>query len=232
MYKKTESNGNRNYNINGKEYVSVTTILKVISKPSLYFWYAKHGTAKMWKVLDEIPKEDRERILAKHPDLIKNPQDIMSEASDIGKEVHNAIDDYVKGKEVGKLNEITEKCFHAFIEWSDKVGLVTKASELQIYSDKYKYAGTLDFVGEIDGKLCLADWKSSSGIYKEYSLQLSAYRRAYLEMNKNVKLSTDMYLVRLGKYDGKFEIKVFKDSKDLFDAFLSAKKLWDWQNGK
>ncbi|MEZ4156790.1 MAG: hypothetical protein R3B52_02365 [Candidatus Paceibacterota bacterium] len=47
--------------------------------------------------------------------------------------------------------------------------------ELLVKNDEHRYAGTLDALVEMDGKFGVLDIKTSSGIYRDYNLQTSAY---------------------------------------------------------
>jgi hypothetical protein len=55
------------------------------------------------------------------------------------------------------------------------------AQELIVASVEYRYAGRFDLIAEISGKRWLLDFKSSGGLYTEYSEQLRLYELAYLE---------------------------------------------------
>jgi hypothetical protein len=55
------------------------------------------------------------------------------------------------------------------------------ATEQHIFSDEYQYAGTIDLVVEIDGKIWLLDIKTSNSLHTSYDLQLAAYAQAWNE---------------------------------------------------
>jgi len=50
------------------------------------------------------------------------------------------------------------------------------ATELRVWSVGYQYAGTLDMLADVRGKLCIIDWKSSPSKTTKY--QLAAYAMA------------------------------------------------------
>jgi len=52
------------------------------------------------------------------------------------------------------------------------------AIEKRIWTPKYRYAGTIDILGEVDGLFGILDIKTSSGIWRDYNLQTSAYMGA------------------------------------------------------
>jgi len=73
-------------------------------------------------------------------------------------------------------------------------------SEQVVWSDKFKYAGQLDLVGFVDGKLSVIDIKTSKAVYKDsgYDMQLSAYAQALAERTGNPKyLQADRIILLL-----------------------------------
>jgi hypothetical protein len=54
-------------------------------------------------------------------------------------------------------------------------------SEIHLFSDQYKYAGTCDLVVEIDRVRWLLDIKTSNSIHTSMDLQLAAYAQAWNE---------------------------------------------------
>lgn len=197
----------RYYNINGKDYVSVTTVLSVISKPGLLSW------------LKKLDKKESDKI--------------TEEATDIGKQTHKALEYVVKGKPVPKelLNDITKRAIEDFTLWCRTNGFKADAGELTVYSDCYGYAGTLDCKGKIGDEIIIIDFKTSKRIYKEAYLQISAYADAYCEMTG--KFPTQLYIMRFSKTKkGKFEVIKLTEEERIkcFDLFVKALDLWHFFN--
>lgn len=197
----------RYYNINGKEYPSVTTILSVIAKPGLMAWRTK------------LDKKESDKI--------------TEEATDIGKQVHKALEYVVKGKAVPRdlWNDITKRAIEDFILWCRKNGFKADAGELTVYSDCYGYAGTLDCVGKIKDEIIIIDFKTSKKIYKEAYLQICAYADAYCELTG--KFPTQLYIMRFSKTKkGKFEVIKLAEEERIkcFDLFENALNLWHYFN--
>ena len=161
---------------------------------------------------------------------------IAKRAKSVGSLAHEWIKAYLKGerKEM-PVNEQARNACQAAKAWLDEHFLMCKA-EMQVYSRKYKYAGTLDTVGYVDTWLSLVEWKTSAAIYPEYALQAAAYKHAVIEMgvlgedvSSLLPSIQDRWIVRLGKEDGAFEaVKLPRgqQGKD-FKAFLGAKALWE-----
>lgn len=173
-----EGKGKTRYQLNGKGLTGVTTILNSIAKPNLLDWAASEA----YKESLVLTKEDIKRILEEKDYAHKRKSD---SAKDIGKEAHDWVERFVKAKMEGGNLELEPETAHIcrrFKDWAEINNVKFLASELSVFSRKYFYAGTFDFVCEIDGKTYLGDFKTSSGIYgREYFAQCAAYRLAISE---------------------------------------------------
>jgi len=117
---------------------------------------------------------------------------VSQTALDVGSEVHNAIEVYMKREIARKsdgeghfdltdpvyatLSEQAMRSFNAFNAWYKEHNLKPIAVEQTVYGDCW--AGTLDYIGYFDDKLYVIDWKSSKGFYPEMRYQVAAYRDA------------------------------------------------------
>lgn len=107
------------------------------------------------------------------------------EKANVGKLAHLMIMNYLKGDKTDtseysqKEIEQAENSFLSFLEWEKGhklgYGLEIMRIEEPIISEKYHYGGTPDFYGYINGDLELIDFKTGSGIYDEYIIQVSSY---------------------------------------------------------
>lgn len=174
-----EGKGKSRYQLNGKGMTGVTTILNSIAKPNLIDWAASEA----YKDSLELSKEDIKRIIDEKDYAHKRKND---SAKDIGKDAHDWVERYIKASIKGdKLPELDQETAHIcrrFRAWAEHENVKFIASELSVLSRKYFYAGTFDFVCEINGRRYLGDFKTSSGIYgREYFAQCAAYRIAIEE---------------------------------------------------
>jgi len=170
---------------NGEVVPSVTQILNaVIAKPGLQKWANQLGLNN--KSLDSENKS----------------------TLDIGKLLHAYIQADLEGAvvdEVGYTPEqigLAKKSFAQYLRWKDGKQIKAIKTEYVMVSEKYKYGGTLDALLEIDGKLTLLDWKTSTHISLDYKLQIAAY--LYLLQEQNITPSR-VGVLRLPKSDGGFE---------------------------
>lgn len=96
-------------------------------------------------------------------------------------------------------------------------------------ASKLGYAGMLDRIGTIDGKLTILDIKTSNIIPKTTALQLAAYSHAWEEMHKSkVRLRLCVHLKPCNYF-----IKEYRNPTDFltFMNFLTVYK-WSNNNGK
>lgn len=167
-------------------------------------------------------------------------------AGDRGSKVHNAINDLINGASIkfgdAYWNETKQahepltmeewKCLIAFREfWLDYKPEII-ATERVCYSLKGGFAGTIDAILKIDGKITVVDWKTSSAIYPTYLMQVAAYMMAEEETGEHKPTATA--IVRLGTRHKKgYEIQSFnrKDSKLHFKNFQYVKQIWAIENG-
>jgi len=134
---------------------------------------------------------------------------------DHGNIIHKAMEDYIDG--------IDNECTHPhavfgrkYINLLKKEGYSSFDSEVMVYHDKHKLAGTIDLVAESDTGCVLIDWKTNKEIktkaykgrsglppltdiddcnYSKYVLQLSIYAFLY-EYNTGKKVK-ELRLVHL-----------------------------------
>ena len=155
---------------------------------------------------------------------------IIAEALEIGNYTHEWIEEYIyTGRcifnEEGPGNN---NSIEAFLEWEEKYEPEWLSSERKVYCDKYKYAGTVDAVAKINGRVCVIDFKTSKKIYKPYHLQVTAYAQAIKRIDGLRQWPLGIIL-RLDKETGKYEQKVF-EPKDHFNVFKKCLELRQWSS--
>jgi hypothetical protein len=122
-------------------------------------------------------------------DVGHNADIIARKAANEGTQVHDAIEKYVAGEKITWLNSEgysnysldVWKLILKFHEFWSVYKPTLLASEIHLFSDIYKYAGTCDLVVEIDGVRWLLDIKTSKSIHTSMDLQLAAYAQAWNE---------------------------------------------------
>lgn len=244
--KRNDTPRGRFYEIDGKKYPSVTTILSVIGKPALVNWAANverelvmEVSADLYQDAAGTPPMNRlawlttlQARLGKQKAHVK----ALAKAAEIGSQIHALVEWTLKCElcyEVGPSPKVCDKAQWGFMAWEDwrkKVNLKPIFVEQTVYSKEWGYAGTLDLLGEVEGKLTVLDWKSGKAIYPEAKLQNAACRTAVREMGHGDPLQG--IIVRLPKVetDPEFETLTVEEDEDyLLGQFLRAKGLWEWQ---
>ena len=194
----------------GKEIIvpSVTTVLGQLAKPALIPWANKLG-------LQGID-------VAKYVDL----------TAEAGSLAHKMILDFFKKQKTDTSEyskdviEKAENAFLSFLEWSKGKKIEPIFVEYPMISKAYRYGGTIDFYGLVNGEKTLIDFKTGSGLYEEYAYQLAAYRNLIqIVGDKYVRRQTILRIPRTE--DESFEIKEFYGVMyEEFEIFNHLLQIW------
>lgn len=202
----------------GGDFVpGVTTILKCINKPALIQWSAGMASDHWLAAIHE----ERTDFAAIHKEAKVAHRKRTEAAGSSGNNVHAYAEAFFKKLPLPELTtDDAKRGVEAFHKWLDAHKVVIKASERRIFSKEHFYAGTCDFVAEIDGVLGVGDIKTSSGIYPEMRLQTAAYQHA-LQEEKGMVFPC-RWILRFDKKTGEFESKTFYEFDLDFKGFLAA----------
>jgi len=213
------------YEVNGKKAHGVTSILGKIAKPQLIIWAAREAADFMRRTL--VPGRAYDEIEIKEMcDAAQKAHTVKKDKSaDIGHLVHKWIEDFIAGRNPATpTNESIRNGVGAFLEWKSLHQVEFLHSERKLYSLKYNYAGTTDFIAKVDGKLTLGDIKTGTGIYEEMGYQLAAYEAAYRE---EFPETGDMQrLIVNCQKDGVLNTGFFPEYEKDYGAFLAALTLY------
>ena len=157
----------RYYQRNGEFYPSITYVLGAYPKGKFFEdWLKKVGYAS---------------------------EHIVRKAADQGTQTHEMIEDYLNGKELNFLSPsgypqydpLVWQMFLRFVDFWEEYNPKLIETEVHLFSDEIKVAGTCDMVCEIeiDGKteLWIIDFKTSNHLQTIYYLQTSVYGKCYEE---------------------------------------------------
>lgn len=144
------------YIIGDAWYPRVTRIVSIKNKPGLNGFLNEFGPAAA-KAISEKSAEEGTLVHAVAEALL------MGENPDIPSEIAPAI-----------------SAFQSFREHKD-IEIADGGIERRILHSEHRYAGTIDVLAKINGKLGVLDIKTSQGIYRDYNLQTAAYTEALLD---------------------------------------------------
>ena len=188
--------GHRFYEIEGKNYPSITTVLNIRKKEGLTKWRESVGEgAANWE---------------------------MARAARRGTATHNLIEQYLKGETPSERSVLPLGLFKLLKPYVDQINNI-HLLEAIMYSHKLTVAGQVDCVAEYNGKLSVIDFKTANKERKEswidnYFLQCTAYATMYKELyGKNI----DQIVVLIASEDGAMQ-SFIKETKDYMEPLKKS----------
>lgn len=224
------------YKVAGESVPSVTAITGVISKgDGLLNWAVNCAVDYFKNYLKPGRALDELEIMQMCDGAGRAHRRKVETAANIGTLVHSWIEAHIKhalGQGAAPEephNETVKRSVEAFLEWEKGEEVEYIASERKIFSRKHTYAGTLDVLCRLKGKLTIGDAKTSSGIYVEHHLQTAAYAMAVEEedgeeVQNRVIWHIDKKRGTCTLHDLSREGSGYKADKV---AFLAARKLYE-----
>jgi hypothetical protein len=217
----------RYYRRNGKYYPSITYVLQYYPKGKFFEdWLKKVGYAS---------------------------EHIVRKAANQGTETHEMIEAYLNGEELNFLSPtgypqydpLVWQMFLRFVDFWETYKPKLIETEVHLFSDEIKVAGTCDMVCEIeiDGKteLWIIDFKTSNHLQTTYDLQTAIYGKCYEECYGKkadrygvLWLKSSKRKAAAGKIQGK-NWEMYESSRtqeENIDIFMTVKKLFDLENPK
>lgn len=170
-------------------------------------------------------------MVAQGKEAPRHLYDVVDRAADIGTLAHECCECDIKGLELPILpddkREAVLTAYGQYQAWKSQTRLKIVACEVSCVSEIYQFGGTLDFVCEIDGQLCLGDFKTSSAVYPEMLLQLSAYRQLWNENNPDKLITGPSHLLRISKEHADFAHHSYGDLSDAWTTFVHLRAVYD-----
>jgi hypothetical protein len=218
------------YDWKGTAYPSVTSIIRYgVAKPRLISWTAD-------KIIEQAIRSRQE--LAALTDrkakklLIDLTERDRNAAADKGTAIHEQAENFALGKAVDLTPEI-EGYVQAFDNFCYDFQPEFLYTEALVISRTYEYAGTLDAIVKIDGKVYVLDIKTGNYIWPEVALQLAAYSRADFLGDRNTGAETALPALHkrglvLHLQDGSYELRPVRLGDTEFDTFLAAIDMYHW----
>jgi len=188
--------GFRFYDIEGKAYSSINTVLGIQKKAQLQEWRDKIG-------------ED-----------VANWE--MGRAARRGKATHLLIEQYIKGLTPSERGVLPLGLFRLIKPYVDQIDNI-HCLETIMYSKKLTIAGQVDCIAEYNGKLSVIDFKTANKERQEswienYFMQTSAYAQMYEELfGKEI----EQIVILLASEDGSVQ-SFIKEKKDYMDPLKKS----------
>ena len=208
----------RYYRRNGEYYPSITYVLQYYPKGK-YFedWLKQVGN---------------------------NADHIVKKAAEEGTQVHEMCEAYLNGEELNFLSPSGDikydvniwQMFLRFVEFWETHNPTLIETEVHLFSDELRVAGTCDLIVEINDELWVLDIKTSNNLHTSYDLQTAVYGKCYEEcFDKSISRRGILWLKsakrgpKKDKMQGKGwevvessrtheeDLSLFKNVKTLFD---------------
>jgi hypothetical protein len=172
---------------------------------------------------------------------------IVKKAAEEGTQVHELSEAYLNGEELKFLddrgrpqyNPDVWQMFLRFVEFWEEFNPTLIETEVHLFSDELKVAGTCDLIIELNGERWLLDLKTSNQIQSTYELQTAVYGQCYEEcFGKKIDrygilwLKSSKRKAAPGKMQGKgWEIvESARTFEENIDIFKTVKRLFDLEN--
>ncbi len=183
----------------GKRVPGATTITGLLNKPGLIKWANQLGL----EGIDSSTYTDK--------------------AARIGTLAHQMVQDHLQGNETDTTDfsameiDKASNSFLSYLHWEEGHKVEPIICEEPMVSEKNRYGGTVDCYCLLDGVPTIVDFKTGSGIYNEYFVQVAAYRELLVENGYPVE---QIKILRIGRDETEgFEERTVTDSRDWFEIF-------------
>ncbi len=226
--------------------LSVTGITGIIDKSRVLMgWALRENFGYLMQNLEAMGNEkiSKEMIYPIIEDAKIYHDIIKNKAAEVGTAVHDWAEAMAQSKIDGgelpevnvdhiqdtKMREQILKGIGAFLDWYNENNVEFIEVERFIYSRKHGYVGKFDAVAKVNGIVMMIDYKTSSGIYDEANLQVSAYRAAY-EEETGIRIEKSIIL-NFNKDTGEFLTKELsnEDHDRDFKVFLATFEMRKWK---
>ena len=213
----------RFYRRNGDYYPSVTHVLSYYPKGKHFEdWLKKVGYASEY---------------------------IVKKAAEEGTQTHNLCENYLNGEECSFLNQYGNpaypphvwQMFLNFVDFWETHKPTLIETEVHLFSDTLRVAGTCDLIIELNDELWVLDLKTSNHLQTTYDLQTAIYSQCYEECyGKTINRRGVLWLKSKSRGEDKsgkrlkgknWEIVESDRSQQAnLDIFMNVKALFDLEN--
>jgi len=171
------SGGGRKYEVNGKQYDSVTTLINNT---------LRNFGVERWKdgwISDQLAHFDGRQLTSSlATEIVTASAREMEESASIGTHMHSIIEALLRNEELeNQVTDQLEPAVRAWLKWRRQfIEWQLVGTEVGVYGDGY--AGQVDALFKQGDQYMVVDWKTSSGLYDSSFLQVAAYAHALKDM--------------------------------------------------
>lgn len=133
------------------------------------------------------------------------------------------------GKMPREVKERGLRAYENYLNWERMTRLKVIKTELALVSETHKFGGTFDGIAvvEIEGKRSMADWKTSTAIYRDHLVQVAAYKGLWEECYPDAPIDGGFHLCRFSRTEADFGHSYFENLDLAWEQFLLFRRAFD-----
>jgi len=200
---------------------------KLIEKENAHFYQTPTGEIypSITTILHETISNEKKESLQNWKDQEIAANYITQEAATIGTETHKLIENHINEvRQTDEVRLLSVAHFNNLIPFLQKINDV-HGTELRLYSNVMKLAGTSDCIANYDGELSIIDYKTKRSNQKEewmtdHFIQGTAYSQMFEELT-GIEVKKVVILVSSEKNSRMEFVKDTENYKDLLTKRLN-----------
>ena len=200
---------------------------ELIEKDTAHFYQTPTGEIypSITTILQETMSVEKKEGLQNWKEQEIAADYITQEAATIGTETHQLIENYINdARQADEVRLLSVAHFNNLIPFLQKINDV-HGTELRLYSNAMKLAGTSDCIAKYDGELSIIDYKTKRSNQKEewmtdHFIQGTAYAQMFKELT-GIEIKKVVILVSSEKNSRMEFVKDTADYKELLTKRLN-----------
>ena len=200
---------------------------ELIEKDNAHFYQTPTGEIypSITTILQETMSKEKKESLENWKEQEVAAEYITQEAAIIGTETHKLIENHINEvRQADEVRLLSVAHFNNLIPFLQKINDV-HGTELRLYSNKMKLAGTSDCIANYEGELSIIDYKTKRSDQKEewmkdHFIQGTAYAQMFKELT-GIEVKQVVILVSSEKNSRMEFVKNTEDYKDLLNQRLN-----------
>ena len=200
---------------------------KLIEKDNAHFYQTPTGEIypSITTILQETMSDAKKESLQNWKEQEIAAEYITQEAATIGTETHKLIENHINEvRQTDEVRLLSVAHFNNLIPFLQKINNV-HGTELRLYSNAMKLAGTSDCIATYDGELSIIDYKTKRSNQREewmteHFIQGTAYSQMFKELT-GIEVKQVVILVSSEKNSRMEFVKNTEDYKELLNQRLN-----------
>jgi len=200
---------------------------ELIEKDDEHYYQTPNGDVfpSITTILQKTMSADKQQSLQDWKDQESAAQYITEESSIVGTQTHKLIENHLNGiTQTDEVRLLSVAHFNNLIPFLQKINDI-HGTELRLYSNEMKLAGTSDCIAKYNGELSIIDYKTKRSNQQEewmtdHFIQGTAYSQMFKELT-GIEVKQVVILVSSEKNTRMEFVKRIDDYKDLLTQRLN-----------